>query len=87
MVVLMDTVGGFLDLLGVAADKYAIGGEAHERWCLTAEDDGTWHVFWSERGSRFDEVPFAREEDACVHLIGRFAVQQLTQGLLQARPN
>jgi hypothetical protein len=85
MVILTNTVGGYLDLFGVPADKYAIGGEAHERWCLTAEDDGTWHVFWSERGSRFDEVPFAREEDACFYLIGRFAAQQLMKGILQVK--
>lgn len=86
MVVLMDTVDGFLDLLGVPGDKYAIGAEAHERWCLTAEEDGTWHVFWSERGSRFEEVPFSREEDACFQLIGRLTVRQLMDGRLQAKP-
>ncbi|GLZ30679.1 hypothetical protein Lesp02_28680 [Lentzea sp. NBRC 105346] len=81
----IDTVGIFLERMGVPAQSFTIGGEADNRWCLL-EEDGSWKVFWSERGTRFDEVTLADEEAACYLLLGRMAQRQLMQGVLQYVP-
>lgn len=55
---------------GVDPTYYRIGGEAHEALCLTAEGDA-WHVFLSERGSRYEERVFIIEDNACVYFLKR----------------
>ncbi len=50
---------------------YSIGSERHEALCLT-EEGGTWKVFLSERGQRYEEQEFATDEDAaCVYFLKR----------------
>jgi succinylglutamic semialdehyde dehydrogenase len=46
------------------------GGLPNDRLCLSAED-GNWHVYYSERGSRFDEQCYSSEDEACRDLLGR----------------
>lgn len=46
------------------------GGLLNDRLCLSAEA-GEWCVYYSERGSRFDEQCYASEGEACQDLLGR----------------
>jgi hypothetical protein len=46
------------------------GGLPNDRLCLSAEA-GKWCVYYSERGSRFDEQCYASEDEACKDLLGR----------------
>jgi len=57
-----------LDALGAPRAMYALGSERTEAYCLVAEIDG-WHVFYSERGNRNDEIVFASESAACHELL------------------
>ena len=58
-----------LDTLGVDPRSYHLfGPTADEGLCLLPEGQD-WHVFFSERGQRYDERTFATEDEACVHLL------------------
>ena len=46
------------------------GGLPNDRLCFSAEA-GKWCVYYSERGSRFDEKCFASEDEACDDLLQR----------------
>lgn len=81
--ILAETVGIFIERLGVPSSTYVVGREADDCWCLV-EEEGAWKVFWRERGTRFDERVFPDEETACYYLLGRMTHRQLLQGALQA---
>lgn len=44
--------------LGVPKNYYSLGREKNERTCVIQED-GTWHVYYFERGSREDLHTFS----------------------------
>ena len=46
------------------------GGSPNDRLCLAFEA-GRWCVYYSERGSHFDEEYFASEDEACDNLLRR----------------
>jgi len=46
------------------------GGLPNDRVCLSAEA-GRWYVYYSERGSRFDEECYPSEREACADLLRR----------------
>lgn len=70
----------YLDDLGFGDRDYAIGQDVENRLCLVNEGD-KWIVFFSERGSRWDDVSFDSEKVACMYLLGLF-----TQRYLDRRP-
>ena len=49
---------------------YCVDGEQHESLCLKGEG-AAFHVFLSERGTRYEETVFASEDDACVYFLKR----------------
>ena len=55
----------------VVPTNYSIGSERHEALCILAEGQ-TWHVFLSERWTRYEERIFDTEDAACSHFLKRF---------------
>ena len=49
---------------------YSLEGERHEALCILPAGQ-TWHVFLSERGSRFEEHEFSSEDEACTYFLKR----------------
>ena len=51
----------------VPTSEYAINpvGFPDEKLCIVELEDGTWQVFFSERGRKFDVMDFNSEADAC----------------------
>ena len=66
-----------VDLLGIPAGVLSLGGQAENSWCIDQAADGTWQVFWMERGSKIDLVSLRTESDACFQLLGRLAYTQI----------
>ena len=66
-----------LDLIGTPAGVLSLGGQAENSWCIDRAADGTWQVFWMERGSKIDLVSLRTESDACFQLLGRLAHTQI----------
>lgn len=71
-----------LALIGIPADVLSLGGQAENSWCINRAADGTWQVFWMERGSRIDLVSLRTESDACFQLLGRLAYTQIAGGAI-----
>ncbi|MFC7449719.1 hypothetical protein [Rhodococcus daqingensis] len=61
----------YLDDLGFGERDYAIGHDADDRFCLVRDGD-KWVVYFSERGSRWDDVSFDSEKVACMFMLGLF---------------
>jgi hypothetical protein len=66
-----------LDLIGMPARVLSLGGQAENSWCINQAADGTWEVFWMERGNKIDLVSLRTESDACFQLLGRLAYTQI----------
>jgi len=45
------------------------GGLPNDAYCLDDAGGGRWVVYYSERGSRFDERMFDQESEACQYLL------------------
>ena len=57
-----------LDKANVSEDTYTFeGGLPYSKFCLS-ENYGKWYVYYSERGSKFDEKLFYSESDACEYM-------------------
>ena len=59
--------------LGVDPAVYRVGEVADDAWCLVY-DDGSWSVFWSERGGRHNAVSFGTADQAAAHLLGTLLI-------------
>lgn len=70
---------GYLERLGFGERDFSIGREVENRLCLLPEGD-QWLVFFSERGSRWDDVSFDSEEVACTFMLGLLAQQYVEEG-------
>ena len=71
-----------LDLIGIPARVVSLGGQAENSWCVDQTADGTWEVFWMERGNKIDLVQLRTESDACFQLLGRLGYTQLADGAI-----
>jgi len=69
-----------LETIGIDDSDVSIGEQVDDRWCILQRADGTWAVFYRERGGNFDESVFAAESDACYTLLGRMTLLQITRG-------
>jgi hypothetical protein len=49
---------------------YSFDGARHEALCLL-DAGGTWQVFLSERGVRYEEISFRTEDEACTYFLKR----------------
>lgn len=68
-----EMLGELLDLFDIHPRTYIIHWrgipfEEDDRLALLREADG-WHIFYTERGKRFDERIFKSESDACDELL------------------
>lgn len=66
-----------LALICIPAGVLSLGGRAENSWCIDLAADGTWQVFWMERGGKIDLVSLRTESDACFQLLGRLAYTQI----------
>lgn len=69
----------WLAVAGVTSPPVSVGAEADRAWCVRAvpEEDGSWEVFWCERGGRFEWTRFDDEAAACFSLFGRLVWARL----------
>ena len=57
----------------VSADGGDVGaislgrGNPEDRYCIVQDGDG-WHVFYAERGQRYEQQAFSTEHAACAYL-------------------
>lgn len=68
----VELLQSYLDKLGFSERDYAIGRDDEDKLCMVHEGD-EWIVFFSERGSRWDDVSFSSEKVACMYFLGLFA--------------
>ena len=80
MIISISGLPDLLETIGIDDSDVSIGEEADDRWCILQRADGTWAVFYRERGGNFDESVFAVESDACYTLLGRMTLLQITRG-------
>jgi hypothetical protein len=66
-----------LDLIGISARLISLDGHAENSWCVEQAPNGTWEVFWLERGNKIDLTRHRSEAHACFQLLGRLAYTQL----------
>lgn len=71
-----------VDLIGIPARVVSLGGPVENSWCVDQSPDGTWEVFWMERGNKIDLVRLPTESAACFQLLGRLAYTQLAAGVI-----
>ena len=70
-------LAGWLAAAGVAGAAVSVGAEVERAWCVRPvpgvdeTEDGSWEVFWCERGGRFEWTRFDDESAACFSLFGR----------------
>ncbi|OBF86270.1 hypothetical protein A5791_20785 [Mycobacterium sp. 852002-51163_SCH5372311] len=72
-----------LELIGIAPQVLALGGHADYSWCVEQAPDGSWEVYWLERGNKNSLVRLNSETDACHQLLGRLAYSQLLAGAIR----
>lgn len=76
-----------LELIGIPPRIISLGGQAENSWCVEQASDGTWEVFWMERGNKLDLVRLRTEADACFLLLGRLSYTQIAAGAIAPRQN
>ena len=67
--------------IGVSDRLVAIRGYAEYAWCVVPSEDGSWEVFWGERGNKVELERFSSEQQGCTYLLGRLAYSQILAGL------
>ncbi len=83
MIISANSLAAYIEAIGVEGDEFSIGDYADDRWCILQRPDGTWTVFYRERGGNFDESTFDLESDACYAFLGRMTLLQITRGCFQ----
>jgi hypothetical protein len=66
-----------LDAIAMPTRVISLGAPAENSWCVVQASDGTWEVFWMERGNKIDLVSLETESAACFQLLGRLAYTQI----------
>jgi len=52
--------------LGISKGRYSLdGGVPNEKLCLEVSEDGTWHIYYSERGGKTTMSYWREEAAAC----------------------
>lgn len=67
----MEELGLILRLLRVPDDVASVGRPRDDHFCLLAHENGTFEVFWYERGSHNDECFYDNEEAGCYGFLGK----------------
>jgi hypothetical protein len=68
-------------LIGIPEEILVVGGHAQFCWCVEQVEDGSWEVYWLERGDKGDLERFANENQACTYMLGRLAYTQVLAGM------
>ena len=67
-----DTLEAYLSDLPVSKIHYCLcGGLPDEKLCIEERADGTWQVYYSERGHRQNPKIFSSEDEACRYMAER----------------
>ncbi|GAA1576699.1 hypothetical protein GCM10009804_36650 [Kribbella hippodromi] len=75
-------LSALLQSKGVPPGAYSIGSDSSESYCLLPEQ-GSWRVYYSERGNRNDERVYANEADACQALLDLLLRDRSVQSYLR----
>ncbi|TCM42506.1 hypothetical protein [Kribbella sp. VKM Ac-2568] len=75
-------LSALLQSKGVPADAYSIGSDSNESYCLLLEQ-GSWHVYYSERGNRNEERVYTSEADACQALLDMLLRDRTVQSYMR----
>ncbi len=67
----MDELGLILRLLQVPDSIASIGRLRDDHYCLLPHDDGTFEVFWYERGGHHDQCVYDNERAGCYSFLGQ----------------
>ncbi len=67
----MEELGLVLRLLKVPDDVASVGRLRDDHFCLLAHENGTFEVFWYERGSHHDDCFYDNEEAGCYGFLGK----------------
>lgn len=60
-----------LEKRGIRDDSYSIGVDRDEAFVISDEGNGSWCVFYAERGARSNLSRFTSESAACAEILGR----------------
>jgi hypothetical protein len=67
----MEELGLILRLLRVPDEVASVGRLRDDHFCLLAHENGTFEVFWYERGSHHDDCFYDNEEAGCYGFLGK----------------
>jgi hypothetical protein len=67
--------------IGISDRLVAVKGYAEYAFCVVRSGEGTWEVFWGERGNKNELETFSSERQACTYLLGRLTYSQILAGL------
>jgi hypothetical protein len=69
-----DELAQALAAAGVDEREFDLNGSASidDAWVLE-DDHGIWHVYYQERGKRYDERHFLSENEACLFVLNKLA--------------
>lgn len=67
----MEELGLIMRLLHVPDDVASIGRLRDDHFCLLPHENGTFEVFWYERGSHHDDCFYDSEEAGCYGFLGK----------------
>lgn len=68
----VNTLGCFLDKLGITRDRYTVADSPGHDLLLIYEENNQWVTCYSEKGVKFNEKRFDTEAEACFALINDF---------------
>jgi hypothetical protein len=67
----MEELGLIMRFLHVPDSVASIGRLRDDHYCLLAHDDGTFEVFWYERGGHHDQCVYDNEDAGCYGFLGQ----------------
>jgi hypothetical protein len=79
----LQTLYSALREIGISDQVLALGGRAEMCWCIEQNAEGSWEVFWLERGNRIGRIVLESEAAACNQLLGQLTYSQLLAGKIR----
>ena len=64
---------------GINSGAYSLNGEPKDDALCLRFEQGSWHVFYSERGLRIGMQAFQSESDACFHVLAQLRADPTTR--------
>jgi hypothetical protein len=66
-----------LQYIGLPATTVVVGGPADDHYCVQQLADGTWEVYFYDRGTKIKRVVLPDENTACTYLFGLLSFNQV----------